>query len=282
MGKNKFYWTVCLVLSVFAAPSSHAVSNTSVESNLQFKTTDLGDITTHIKESASLMTDWISEINQTDYKLLCLGETHNDEYRHFYGEVIQELDFYSLALETNDEAFSQLMSDWEQEKPLYLLNATFDPIAEALKTKQPPAVLHPVEVTQEQKKFSLDQQLETGKREHSRDGFIASNIVSKHTEGQKMVALYGSHHCSLNNQGVGTTPYANHLKKHWGTDKVITVKVLFRDSISTDPLLSFVDSISEFRRKTVVVSSQKLKPEMHNYNWKIMKLTENYDFIVFK
>lgn len=252
----------------------------SDESNLDFKVTFITDVKENIKNASNLLADWTDDLNKLNYNLLCLGETHNDEFRTFYGEVLKLIDFQSMALELRQKDFDELLADWKMQKPLYLLKASFDPIAQALESKANKIRIFAVEPTQEQNKFSLEHQIETGKREHSRDGFIAQNIAKNFSEGEKMVALYGSHHCSLNNQGVGSVPFSNHLKKHWGSDKVLNVKVLDRRSVSTHPLISSVDSISEFKRGTVVVSSQKLKPEMHNYNWKIMSLTENYDFII--
>lgn len=294
MGINAISWGVVFCVFLTFGNLGHALdsnigfdveSNVSsdVESDFEFKTTDITDIVGHVKESTSLLEVWADEINEKDYNLLCLGETHNNDFRFFYGETLKLLDFKSLALELKEEPFEQLIKDWEEQKPLYILNATFDPIAEAVDLKEEKVKVFGVEPTQEQKVFSLNQQLETGKREYSRDGFIAKNIVDSFTDGEKMVALYGSHHCRVNNQGAGTTPFANHLKKYWGSQKVLNVRVFNRNSVSSPhPLISFVDSLSEFRRKTVVVSSEKLQPEMHNYNWDILKLTKNFDYIIIR
>jgi len=266
-------WGWILFITLFMISPSYGV---------EFKSTYISDIKLNVKKATSLIDHWISDVNQIDYNLLCLGETHQDDFRFFYGEILKSIEFQSLALELKTPAFENLLKEWRLGSPLYLLNATFDPIAAAVDSKRAEIKIYAVEPTKQQNKQGLDQLTTTGKNEFSRDGFIAQNIVESFTRGEKMVALYGSLHCSINNQGVGKVPFANHLKNHWGLKSVLTVKLFNRDSLSTHPLISLVDSNKEFKRKTVVVSSQKLKPKMHNYNWKILSLTKNYDFIIIK
>ena len=161
-------WGFVISVIFFALPFCYGV---------EFKTQDTLDIILNIEKASSTLDDWPLELNKREYNLLCLGETHNTDFRFFYGDLLKFIEFDSMALELKIKALKELLKERKLKKPLYVLNATFDPIMNALDAKKVKVKLYAVEPTLKQNKYSLDQQLKTGKREHTRDGFIAQNIV---------------------------------------------------------------------------------------------------------
>ena len=97
---------------------------------------DASDIQASIKAASLPVAEWVESLNQKRYDLLCLGESHEDFFREFYGPVIQGLQFYKLAIEANNEEWGKIQGDWQSTKQARHLNANFAPILQALQNKK--------------------------------------------------------------------------------------------------------------------------------------------------
>jgi hypothetical protein len=239
---------------------------------------DISEIQTSIKAASLPLSEWIETLNQKSYDLLCLGETHDDFFREFYGPVIRGLQFNKLAIETTNEEWNKIQEDWKSTQQAKLLNATFTPILQGLKEKSPAVTVLPVEATQQQDLLETKYTIETGKSHLSRDGFIAKNIQQNMSVGEKTVALYGRHHCSKNNMGLGSVSFVNFLGR---TNKVSSVMLMKRRSTEKiNPLVVFLDAGSEGTKPIMVVESAKIKDEDHNFNWEIKSILDNFDYVI--
>jgi hypothetical protein len=239
---------------------------------------DVSDIQASIKAASRPVSEWIESLNQKPYDLLCLGESHEDFFREFYGPVIQSVQFNKLAIETTNEEWSKIQESWIITQQAKLLNANFAPILQGLKEKTPQVTVLPVEATQQQDLLETKYTIETGKSHLSRDGFIAQNIQQNLVAGEKIVAIYGRHHCSKNNTGLGSVSFANFLGR---TKKVLSVMVMKRRSTEkANPLTVFLDAGVEGSKPVLVVESAKIKDEDHNFNWEIKSILDNFDYVI--
>lgn len=222
--------------------------------------------------------EWAQALNQRSFDFLCLGESHEDLFRQLYGSVLKDLSFQKLAIETTQSELELIQKSWVENQQAQLLGADFGAILMNLDGKVPKVTLVPVESTKEQDLLETQETIKTGKSSLSRDGFIAQNILSAMVPGEKLVALYGRHHCAKNNMGLGSVPFFNFLQP---IKKGLNVMVLKRKSTTTiHPLVVYLDMGVEGAKQVRVVESAKLKDEDHNFNWEIKSLTDNFDYIV--
>ncbi len=244
----------------------------------EFLKRDTSEIQESVKAASLPLSQWIESLNQKPYDLLCLGETHEDFFREFYGPVIQGLQFNKLAIETTSEEWSHIQQTWKSTQQAKLINANFVPILQSLQSKTPQVTVLPVEATQQQDLQETKYTIETGKSHLSRDGFIAQNIQQSMLAGEKTVALYGRHHCSKNNTGLGSVSFANFLGR---SKKVLSVMVMKRRSTEkANPLTVFLDAGVEGTKPVLVVESAKIKDEDHNFNWEIKSVLDNFDYVI--
>ncbi len=250
----------------------------AAQAETEFMKRDTSEIQTSMKAASVPVGEWVTSLNQKNYDLLCLGETHEDFFREFYGPVIQALQFNKLAIETTSDEWSNIQQAWKSTQQAKLLNANFAPILQGLEGKVPAVTVLPVEATQQQDLLETKYTIETGKSHLSRDGFIAQNIQQNMGAGEKTVALYGRHHCSKNNTGLGSVSFANFLGR---SKKVLSVMIMKRRSTEkVNPLAAFLDAGVKGTKPVLVVESAKIKDEDHNFNWEIKSVLDNFDYIV--
>lgn len=258
--------------------SFHLALATSAPNEPAFLKKDLIEIHATIVAASQSPSDWVQSLNQKSFDLLCLGESHEDVFRQLYGSVIKDLHFQRLAIESIKEDLELIQKSWTENKQARLLGADFTPILVALEGRSPAIPLVPVESTKEQDLLETQEMLQTGKTSLSRDGFIAQNLLSAMSPGEKWVALYGRHHCAKNNMGLGSVPFFNFLQR---VKSVLNVMVLKRRSTTTiHPLVVYLDMGVEGSKPVRVIESAKIKDEDHNFNWEIKTLTDNFDYII--
>jgi hypothetical protein len=243
---------------------------------------DTSDIHATLVAASLPVADWIQSLNQKPYDLLCLGESHEDFFREFYGAVLKDLEFPVLAIETTQEELVKIQDTWKATKQAKLLNANYAPILQSLEGKTPTVRIAPVEATKLQDQMETKYTIETGKSHLSRDGFIAQNILKQTAEGNnggtKIVALYGRNHCSKNNTGLGSVSFANFLGR---SKKVLSVMLLKRQSKEKiNPLVAYLDAGVEGSKPVLVLDSSKIKDEDHNFNWEMKSILDNFDYVI--
>jgi hypothetical protein len=244
-----------------------------------FKKEDLSDIVKNVTSASQSIEEWTQSLNQIDFNFLCLGEVHEDFYRSFYSNILSQLSFKNLALEATQEEYTKLQEMWQATQSVKYLNADYTPIIQYINLNKNLKVL-PVESTKKQDLLAFQDFSKTQKQTLYRDGFITENILSMADPNEKIVAVYGDNHCSTTNTGLGNTPFMNHLKNHFGSSKALSVTLLKRGGSKPHPLVAYLDSSDEHRKKVRVIKSEKLPAEVHNFNWEIMTLTLNFDYII--
>jgi hypothetical protein len=250
------------------------------EATTLFLKQDLNDITTNVKKASLTIDEWVTSLNLQHYDLLCLGETHDDFHRTLYAQVLAGLDFWALAIEAEPEGVARLQKDWSETKTTQHIGVSLNPVMEVLDKKMAPVVLAGVEMTKAQDAFMQQQIIKTKKKDLSRDGFIAENLLAYIRPPAKTVALYGSTHCSMNNNGLGAVPFFNFLKR-MNTANLLNVIVLRRQGAGKPhPLVSYIDVGENPKRDVVVVDGEQLPPEAYNFNWEIRTLFDNFRYVI--
>ncbi len=239
---------------------------------------DLKEIHATLVAASQSTSEWVQSLNQKSFDLLCLGESHEDLFRQLYGLVLKDLHFQKLAIESTREDLELIHKSWVESKQAKLLGADFAPILIGIEGHIQSIPIVPVESTKEQDLLETQELIHTGKTSLSRDGFIAQNLLNAMSSGEKLVALYGRHHCSKNNMGLGSVPFFNFLQR---VKTGLNVMVLKRRGTTTiHPLVVYLDMGVEGAKPVRVIESAKIKDEDHNFNWEIKTLTDNFDYII--
>jgi hypothetical protein len=254
------------------------MASASAQVETEFLKRDIIDIQESLKAASVPLSSWVQSLNEKSFDLLCLGESHVDFFRDFYGPVLKELQFNHLAIEATNEDWLKMNEAWKTTQQAQLLNASFTPILQNLEGKVPAVTVLPVEATREQEQLKTKHTIETGKSLLSRDGFIAQNILQNMRDREKTVALYGRLHCSKNNTGLGSVSFVNFLGR---SKKVLSVMLLNRRSPDgQNPLIVYLDAGVEGAKPVVVVESAKVRDQDHNYNWEIKSVLDNFDYVI--
>lgn len=244
----------------------------------EFLKHDISTVAENLQKATLTLDQLAQQLNQEEYDLLCLGETHNEFFRNFYGEFLKKLRFDTLFLEATPKEMEKIQQQWNKEKKADLLGVTIGPILQAISPESP---ILGVESTQEQNAAVTLEKIKTEKETLSRDGFIAWNITQAMSPHKKHVTVFGKTHCSFNNDGAGAVPFFNMLVRAKPHQKWLNAMILEKPQGKIHPLISLLNYGSESPiKETIVVDSSKLTPQDYNYHWEIRSLFENFRFII--
>lgn len=173
---------------------------------------------------------WAEETSRRGFDLLCLGETHDDFFRKFYARTtLPFLSFHALALEDSAEATEEKFAAYKKGEKYNLLGADLGPVLQAASLNNHELRVRGIEIGQAEDKERIDAQIaDKPEPRPTRDGYIASHVDQLWKEGHKrVVALYGSLHCSYRNRGFASElPFARQLQKLRPQKKIVSVLVL--------------------------------------------------------
>lgn len=259
-------------------------------SEFQVKTKDY--LKRHLEEKILSVDEWIVKKNQSDFDLLCLGERHDSFHRNFIAEQItSKLYFHLLAVEEKAKNFDVLLQT-HLSHPLgqgfAITGAPFLPLLQSALVSPHPFLFQGVEYNKKQRAEITFAELkylqgELSDELPSRDGFIAENIDVALKKGiDRIVALYGSKHCSRLSNGFGfSVPFARFLAdKYKEKKKIETVYIVNKQKAGY--LWLQLKSMGLMSTRPIVLENlSSLNPEMYNYNAEILLMALSYDSIIF-
>jgi len=141
--------------------------------------------------NVSSVSEWLVVLDQSNYQMLCLGESHTESTRQFLSEAIfQNYHFDALYLEATDMRLNEIKQRLLNERHYFpMLSADILQLLRSVKNYNPAISLHPIEINQ--------QQISSQRSSHkSREDFIMENFWHSYKPESKSIVLLGAMHCS--------------------------------------------------------------------------------------
>ncbi|MFC1679608.1 hypothetical protein ACFL2T_05305, partial [Elusimicrobiota bacterium] len=220
---------------------------------------------------------WVDSLNESGPELLCLGETHDEAFRHDLAvNIFSKLEMDTLFLEAVPEEVTRFQSELAAgAETVTMLGAD---IAELLRTAQgtnPGLRIVGIEETDGQQRSRRDDP------RIQRDSVIAWNLLQSFQPGKKHVALYGSLHCAKNDLGLGgSSPFYRHLIGDMGPERVRSA-IVSRGAGGGDIFAVFLQLFGLSDESFVIPDTSLIPPSAYDYNWNLRKHFDNYRAIVY-
>jgi len=175
-------------------PNYHAIATQALA---QFKALDEAEqqrVIANLQQIILPFGQWLAALDHTDYRLLCIGESHRDTTRDFLAsEFFTQYQFDTLHLELTPNKYAEIEEALNSESDYFpLLNADALQLLRSIKLKNPHIKIHAIEANQEQR---ANPRL----KHHSREALITANFWRNFTRGTRHIVLMGAIHCSNSN-----------------------------------------------------------------------------------
>jgi hypothetical protein len=148
-----------------------------------------------IKESLEFnlisMEHWLTQLGQSDYQVMCIGEFHEESTRSFLAEeFFAKFKIEVLMLEATPKELNRIIKRLNAGRTYFpLLDAEIMNILRSVRARNPDVNICGIEETDKQQK---DQRGRAG----SRDQSIAHNFWKIFTPGMRHIILFGALHCA--------------------------------------------------------------------------------------
>jgi len=139
----------------------------------------------------SSVSEWLVALGQSNYQMLCLGESHTESTRQFLSEAIfQSHHFDALYLEATDKRLNEIKQRLLNNRLYFpMLSADILQLIRSVKNYNPAITLYPIEINQ--------QQIYSQRSSHkSREDYIMDNFWRNYRPEGKSIVLLGAMHCS--------------------------------------------------------------------------------------
>jgi len=210
-------------------------------------------IKNNLKSNLVSMEQWLAQLGQSDYQIICMGELHEESTRNFLAEkFFAKFSTDVLLLETTPKNLKRLTNRMDAGRDYFpLLNADIMKILRTVKDRNPNIKIWGIEETEEQEKDS-----------NSRDQSIAHNFWERFQTGRLHVILFGALHCTnqpnwLFKSLCDQAPL--HLKEH-----MVNVRVLEEHQNGpVEAFVYFLDKIGIEKKDFVIPNTNSLHPRIY-------------------
>jgi hypothetical protein len=202
---------------------------------------------------------WLTHLDQSDYRIICLGELHEESTRDFLAE-----EFFAkfradvLLLEATPKELKRLIKRADAGRDYFpLLEADITNILRTVKHTNPAIKIWGIEQTDEQ------QEEEQG-GSNPRDQSIAHNFWQRFQPGRRHIILFGALHCTnesnwLFNNLCNRAPLP--LK-----ERMLNVQVLGEhQSGPLEAFVYFLDEIGIEKKTFVIPDTRVLHPHVYEF-----------------
>ena len=140
-----------------------------------------------LKSDLISVDQWLTHLEASDYRIICLGEIHAESTRIFLAEAFfSRFDPDVLLLEATPEQLQRLVERMRAGRDYFpLLGADIMKILRTVTGRNPRIEIRGIEATEAQRK-----------RSQSRDQIIARNFWDRFQPGKRHVILFGALHCA--------------------------------------------------------------------------------------
>jgi len=134
---------------------------------------------------------WLKHLGQSNYQILCMGESHEESTRTFLAEeFFTKVSADVLLVEATPKKLKRIIKRMEADRDYFpLLGSDIINILHTVKDRNPDIRIHGIEETDKQAKKWHGQS-------NSRDQNISQNFWAKFEPGFRHIILFGALHCS--------------------------------------------------------------------------------------
>jgi len=212
-------------------------------------------IKNNLKSNLVSMEQWITQLGQSDYQVICMGELHEESTRNFLAEeFFAKFSTDALLLETTPKNLERLINRMDSGRDYFpLLNADIMKILRTVKDMNPGINIWGIEETKEQQKDS-----------NSRDQSIAHNFWERFKPGRLHIILFGALHCTNEPHWLFKNLY-NQASLH-DKERMLNVRVLSEHQNGpVEAFVYFLDEIGAVTKHFVIPNTNSLHPRI--YEW---------------
>ena len=210
-------------------------------------------IKNNLKSNLISMEQWLTQIGQSDYQIICMGELHEESTRHFLAEeFFAKFSTDVLLLEATPKDLKRIINRMDAGREYFpLLDADIMKILRIVKDRNPNIKIWGIEETKEQQKDS-----------NSRDQSIAHNFWERFQTGRLHIILFGALHCTNEPNWLFTNlcdKASLHVK-----ERMLNVRVLSEHQNGpVEAFVYFLDEIGIVKKHFVIPNTNSLHPRIY-------------------
>jgi len=214
-------------------------------------------IKNNLKFNLISMEQWLTQLDQSDYQVICMGELHEESTRNFLAEeFFAKFSTDVLLLEATPKNLKRLIDRMNAGRDYFpLLNADIMKILRTVKNRNPNIKYYGIEETDEQQK---------GQHSHSisRDQSVAHNFWDRFQPGRLHIILFGALHCTnepnwlFENLCSQASPIVR--------ERMLNVRVLSEHQNGpVEAFVYFLDAIGIEKKHFVIPNTDSLHPRIY-------------------
>ncbi len=230
----------------------------------------------NLEENIISVSSWLDRLRKSKFRVLCLGEDHEDATRSFLAHTIfSELRMDALMLEVTPQQLGRIDQElrWGRRR-VSLLGANIADILRAARVRNPDVEIAGIEETKAQR---IARQRLPGPG--TRDESILNNFWRYFRYGRRHVILFGALHCMDRDQWLyGRT---RRLAPARVVDQMLNVRVMERHQEgSIEALAYFLEKIGVDRDDFVIADSQAVHPLIYDWFKLLGVMLEDFTVLV--
>jgi len=241
-------------------PRDHHFAATALEDFARLPASEQHAIRENLKQALITVPEWLARFRQSDTRVLCLGEDHDDYTRRYLARhLLPEIDADMLLLETTRGGLRRIEERIGSGRPyVRLLNADISKVIRTVRLKNPDILIEGIEETGRQQKDR--RRRGTG----SRDDSIFTNFLRVFSARRRHVILFGAFHCAYRSDWLFTRLSASSQVISAGGLRNVRVIGQHQDA----PMEAFVYFLDELRIAPddfVITAPQSLHPLINQW-----------------
>lgn len=172
-------------------PNYHNIASRALSEFSVLSPAEKNSLVQRLKDNITPVATWLADLEQSNYQILCLGESHRESTRQFLSEVIFKAHrFDNLFLEATDKQLAQIYRRLSSQRSYYpMLDADILQLLRSVKNFNPAVSIHAIEASQQQRASS---RVSIKSREDS----ILANFWRHYAPQARNIVLIGAMHCS--------------------------------------------------------------------------------------
>ena len=206
-----------------------------------------------MKSNLISIEQWLTQLGQSDYQVICMGELHEESTRNFLAEeFFAKISTDVLLLEATPKNLKRLIKRMDAGRDYFpLLNADIMKILRSVKDRNPNIKIWGIEETKEQQKDS-----------NSRDQSIAHNFWDRFQTGRLHIILFGALLCT-NEPNWLFKNLCNQASLH-AKERMLNVRVLSEhQNGAVEAFVYFLDEIGIEKKHFVIPNTNSLHPRIY-------------------
>ncbi len=237
-------------------PSYYSVGLNALEKFAGLPESNQASIRENLETNLISTEQWVATLQQSQHRVLCLGEDHEEATRKFLAEqFFSKLTFNVLLLEATSDEVARIVKRVDAGRDYVpLLDADIARVIRAARHKNPDVILEGIEETKDQEKRRKYRE-----RPGLRDESIVKNFWDKYRPGGRHAILFGALHCTDRPNWFFERVRTMALESV--VDKMLNIRVVGeRQDGLLEAFVFFLDGIGVARTDFVIPDIRSLHP----------------------